>query len=253
MSWLGPLLSFGASLIQGRQKQKNYENRISDTVRQAKEAGIHPLEAIRGGLAQQQRPPLMTQTAMTNAFDKVEDILTGRSAAEQKSLELRNDLMRIQIDEARRGRTAGSAFIPNEYPTADPIQGVPPVDPIITTALRAIGAPQVGLSYNEDGEIVSDRVESPTQTYVGEQGNTVKVTEGPDADSMITGFAIRKILEFEKANEDNRISNWWRNALTFSEERPPDYGELAPDGSYYDRRPLPQTSLPPLGTLNWWK
>jgi hypothetical protein len=150
----------------------------------------------------------MSQTAMTNTFDQLDDVLTGRKAAEQKALELRNDLMKIEIDAAKANSTAGLAspslagsVIPARFPTPQ-MKGVPEPDFITTTALRAINSPslpspKLGLSYNSTGEIVSDMVESPTQTYVGKDGLTAQVPVGPDLDEMASGFFINKYLQFK--------------------------------------------------------
>lgn len=87
-----------------KNAQEQYGRRLQTTVADARAAGIHPLEAIRSGAANsapQSGPRLMTQTALTNSFDRVADLATGRTAAENANRDIERQMNRINLDIAK--------------------------------------------------------------------------------------------------------------------------------------------------------
>lgn len=95
---------FGRS--QARAQQKAYATRIRTTVADAREAGIHPLEAIRAGAANSvpdAGPRLISDTALQNAFDRVTDVIAGRRAQADEQKAVSAEITRINQDIMARG------------------------------------------------------------------------------------------------------------------------------------------------------
>jgi hypothetical protein len=119
------LLSAGASLLgnnylsrkaAGRDYQmranlskaelRDYYKTLSE---EAVKGGFHPLEALRatggpGGAAPfDTGGGIMSMTARQNAFDTVEEVLTGQAAEVARDEKLKNQVERIAADESRTG------------------------------------------------------------------------------------------------------------------------------------------------------
>jgi hypothetical protein len=105
---LGGLGHALGSSLDAKSKHKKataaHRDRFVNFVEDTKRAGLNPYFMANSGLAAQSAPRLMSTAAETQTFDQIDAILTGQAAADRKSQELRDELMRIDIDQARRGR-----------------------------------------------------------------------------------------------------------------------------------------------------
>ena len=86
---------------------KQVEQRVRGAVTAGKKHGIHPLEILRSGVASSHvghQPRVMSRTAMmADGFDQLDAVLSGDEARRRQNEQFRNDLLRIEIDERRRG------------------------------------------------------------------------------------------------------------------------------------------------------
>lgn len=91
---------------RAQKKQAAYDAnsyvRMADAARRA---GLNPLEVLRAGDPGRTtgRMQFGTSAVMQNSFDQIESILTGDHAAEQRRQEMRDELLRIDIEQAQRG------------------------------------------------------------------------------------------------------------------------------------------------------
>lgn len=71
----------------------------------ARRAGLHPLEVLRAGDPGGASGSLKfgTSAAMQNQFDQIDAILTGEDAARRRREQLQDELLRVEIDQARAG------------------------------------------------------------------------------------------------------------------------------------------------------
>lgn len=105
--------------LNNRQAKKDYalhRKRFEHTVADAKAAGIHPLEALRSGGANTSpnyTPRLQTTNARDQDFDTIQSVLTGEYAENRSRDRLNDELTRVDIDNARRGRIPKSGPGPN--------------------------------------------------------------------------------------------------------------------------------------------
>lgn len=112
----GPLIGgiIGRSNAKRSQQMANdaYQQRLQWTVADAEKAGINPYFAIAGGAGNSTPGPgprIVSDTAWANAFDTVEDILTGRAAAQARKEELATDIARVELDQNRASPVTGVA------------------------------------------------------------------------------------------------------------------------------------------------
>ena len=93
-----------------RQQDARYASSYIRMAKAATAAGLHPLEVLRAGDPQGaggRLPQVMSSAARFGQFDQIDSILQGDEAEDRKNEKLRNELLRIQIDEARRGGLPG--------------------------------------------------------------------------------------------------------------------------------------------------
>lgn len=104
----GPLISGFFGNKSEKRAEQNNATRIQTTVADAKAAGINPLEAIRGGVASalNYTPRLASATALGQAFDRINDVISGRQAAETATKQVQEELQTIQRDQAKMGTVA---------------------------------------------------------------------------------------------------------------------------------------------------
>jgi hypothetical protein len=118
MSLFGGLLSAVAGPIIGGlfgRSNAKYSQKLADRsdaaklqrmVADADAAGINRYAALQAGAGSSGAGPgprVVSDTAWVNAFDKIDDVLSGRQAERDRQMQLNNELARISIDEARRG------------------------------------------------------------------------------------------------------------------------------------------------------
>jgi hypothetical protein len=88
--------------------------------RQAEEAGFNPLTALAAtggqGFNSQFTPSLASQDFVRDSIQTAFDRNTSQAAQEETRRELENDLLKVQIDEVKRGVNAGP-FMPRNVPT----------------------------------------------------------------------------------------------------------------------------------------
>ena len=99
------------------QEWERHRNRFAYLQQDAAKGGFHPLEALRATGAPggpRSTPRVMTSLATQNAFDQLDEVLSGRQAAADKRQELEDELLRTQIDSYSRtgklGRISEAAF-----------------------------------------------------------------------------------------------------------------------------------------------
>lgn len=99
-SALGSMFSTNSANSAARE---NYKKRIRWTVKDARKAGINPYFALSTGAANAvpSAPRVASFTALTGAFDALDDVISGRDAQEDRNLELQNDLMAVELDQMR--------------------------------------------------------------------------------------------------------------------------------------------------------
>jgi len=115
------------------QEMANYRQRLVWLREDAEKGGFHPLEALHGGalggMPSGTRPRVMSQSAAIGGFDKLNDVLSGDYARERNREDMRDELLRIDIDNARRtgrlGRVGGATFPAdsNLDKSSDPVRG----------------------------------------------------------------------------------------------------------------------------------
>lgn len=147
--------------------------------KQAEAAGFNPLTVLQAtggaGFATAGAAPLASHDFLTGGmttFDK----LTGVESQEDVRRELENDLLRVQIDEIRRGVNAGP-FMPRNVPTNGQTSirsnGQPPGDPIDavgnphTPKLTMAGVPIETSPNTSDAEIFEQRYGDIAQELAG--------------------------------------------------------------------------------------
>jgi type II secretory pathway pseudopilin PulG len=102
----GPIIGGLFQNKANRDAQRAYGSRIRTTVKDARKAGINPLEAIRAGAGNALPPSggrLVSDAAISNSFDAIADVLSGRTAAENKQADVQAEIQRIDADTQRRG------------------------------------------------------------------------------------------------------------------------------------------------------
>lgn len=103
---LGGALGQGLADRSARRDQMAYDSnayvRMADAARRA---GLHPLEVLRAGDPGGASGSLKfgTSAAMQNQFDQIDAILTGEDAARRRREQLNEELLRVDIDQARAG------------------------------------------------------------------------------------------------------------------------------------------------------
>lgn len=105
------LLKVGSSVfLQNKQRR----NAVSDALlkgehirESAERGGFSPLAFLYGtqgtGFGNYTRPPLASQELLSGAVQDVVDHFDGTAEAERKETELRNDLLELQVEQARSG------------------------------------------------------------------------------------------------------------------------------------------------------
>jgi hypothetical protein len=125
----------GGALLdrQGRKQadQSSPRNRILSTVQGAKEAGIHPLEALRSGIGgsnMQSAPRVASQAVMQNTFDQMAAERQSRERSKERQEELEHAL---EVERIRSGRARiGNPRLISKTPAPD--GGERPVDVLPT-------------------------------------------------------------------------------------------------------------------------
>lgn len=125
--------------------------------RAADKGGIHVLEALRSGASvpAQAPPRLMSTLARTDAFDELESVLTGEQAAQDKRVQIEDEIRERELDLLRH-RVAGT--MTNQ---ASPNHGRPPVETFPNFEADKSGRPQQRPGY-WSGKTIP--VNTPTHT-----------------------------------------------------------------------------------------
>jgi len=183
MSFIGGLSAVTGLIgaIKGPSKAKPVYTDLRKIVANARAAGIHPLEAIRSGagVAGVQGPRINSFTAASNAFDKIDNYLTGTQRAADDKRMFEAQLANINADTARMGRIASSSL-----------------------------TSQVGSSVvettSDDSERVDKQITNVEETYQTDGGQDLDVPVGPDLDEMASGALIRTYARLK--NPDSFIN-----------------------------------------------
>lgn len=153
-----------------------------------------PGGAMGGGGA----PPLASQAVLEGIADMT-DVLTGEAAARREHNRLANDLLRVQLDEARARAQAGP----------------PPGVAAVGSGPAALGrrAEPVGnvfLDENMRGEARVDERDNTVSFQSHGQQSVVPV--GPDVDEIFTGLLIEanNKAKARRAAEDEKRWQMWR-------------------------------------------
>ena len=165
---IGAGLGFLGMFKKDRPAQPVYTD-LRKIVANAKEAGIHPLEAIRSGagVAGVQGPRINSFTAAANAFDQVDNFLTGTQRAADEKRMFEAQLANIQSDTARMGRIQSASLT------------------------SQVGSSAIQASSSSASDRVAKRVNNVEEQYQVDGGQDVDVPVGPDLDEMLSGAMIR--------------------------------------------------------------
>lgn len=154
--------------------------RVKGAVMGGQKFGIHPLEILRSGSASGTTPRggrVGTAASMVSqGFDQIEQVLSGRQAREDEALRLDNELRRIQIDRERSGfstRTGSGPF------TRLGRAGVPDESSGLRPRQEVIGSP-VSVGDTDDAPVTVTNPNSDGGEFVDP---TVKDIEAAEARS----------------------------------------------------------------------
>lgn len=195
---------------QADSKQAAYDaNSYVRMSEAAQRAGLHPLEVLRAGDPGQStgRMQFGTTAVMQNSFDQIESILTGDYAAEKRREEMRDELLRIDIEQAQRGvqtpigiqSSSLSRVVQPSFVRTD--QGPQAMSEISEpTPVNMFG--DVDSEIDDGGAGVRlkpiDRVVTPS--------GTMDMTVGPDMDEALTGIAVDRATATMRAADTNALS-----------------------------------------------
>jgi hypothetical protein len=243
---LGLLTAIAGPVIGGIMGRSNarYSQRLADTsdgqklqrmVADAEAAGINPYAALMGGAATPAGPGprVVSDTAWTNAFDQVENILSGRQAAQDRQLQLQNELTRINIDGARRSaqnisRQPGATSI---TPTTTSAPRLPSNNIEVQTSVERGNDddtfnPVWGENLTTDGREDPESIREPRTNETemvsfirAPDGRTVPVLEEPEM--AIQALPQLGLLDMRAMADPIRQRHTWQETETFVREQMP--------------------------------
>jgi len=185
-------------------------------------AGYHPLETLRAGgsVGQVQAPRLISSLVASNAFDALENEISGEGARQRKRAEVDDEIRERQLENLRISneqrvarQSINSATVTSNRPprltTGDRMRAGTPFVPTDQgdKKLSDIANPT---PTNPDGTIdpsIDDggtgAVLKPREKIVTTNGGTMNVTVGPDIDEVITGGAAEVLNDVRDRGLDH--------------------------------------------------
>lgn len=199
---LPSLIAGGASIIGGLLGKPKRVSGVQSTMEAAQGAmlaqekyGINALELIRSGSAgasSGSQPRVGSIAAMTDGFDKISDVLSGRTAQDAEARQVQNELAKIELERARAevdklGAKVPRAISPGLARTAPGMvatdQGnVPRSEISKPTPILPDGKINTSINDGNTGSTLS-----PRQSIVLRNGDKVDMTVGPDLDEILMG------------------------------------------------------------------
>jgi hypothetical protein len=220
--------SVGGALIDNAQRNKDaYANSPQGIREAAEKAGFNPLALLpmAGNFGAGYAPVMGSRIAEGFAAAADQNQYEDQLSVQKARLEMDNRELNERLRQMRFDAGAGT---PSLFETVIPDQfGAKPATEIEVTELPTSGGdndfaqdavrtvlsePMVGLSYRENGDIVSDMVESPVHTYVSREGNSYEVPKGPEWDELASGWLLdlRGRAEDQKRRDGAQEQSWFR-------------------------------------------
>ena len=259
---LGPLIS-GAVGLFGASSQRRHEQRMAEqawnrntikrTVKHAKAAGIHPLEALRAGHASTNvgslGPRLASGAALANSVQEALNVHRSDIADERDAARHEAEMARIEADIARMGSTQSSGFDVAAVTTRSPRISGPTATQVAARSTGvwpgdAIPARDYGLNdtFAERPEAPApepmevqmggtfsgmDKKEFEPQKVKATPGDPVLVPEGPDVGEFVMGLGVNSV---------GRAKVWLReNAAAHAAEAERTTRTMRFGDTYFDR------------------
>lgn len=233
------LITAGSALAGGiidrNERRKDAYANSPQGIRDAAEAaGFNPLTVLglAGNFGAGYAPTMGAKLATGIATAMDQNQYADQLGIQKARLEMENRELNARLEELKfnagtpsvygaNGDTIPRMFRLSQVPEVEQTE-MPPSDAQFAAdaVKQVLEAPQVGLSYNADGEVVSDMVESPTQTYVTKGGHTAEVAVGPDVDEMLSGFFLSMAgRAIDQKHRDGAADESWFKYLVVPEMR----------------------------------
>lgn len=204
---------------QTREQNKLEMDKFARLRKAADKGGFHPLEVLRAGgsVNTQAGPRLLTSLSATNAFDALEDEITGEAARERHRQEVKDEILEREL-EIQRTVAKGYRTTPSIAPTgrtwqadAPPSSATPEVTPPkgATTFGSPVQKPDVMEGMNtvtQTGDIGGDVFEDPSKqdmsVYEERDGDAELLNTIRAITSNINRWDYNAALEFVASRTD---------------------------------------------------
>jgi hypothetical protein len=186
-------------------------------LREASErVGFHPLETLRAGGSVDARaaPRLLTSLSAYNAFDLLEDEISGEGAKERRRMEVEDEIRERELERLKQSVVAGVRTTPTLATNRPPRiistdQGPVPLSDI-TRPTPETKDGRIDTAIDDGGTGTTIR---PRDRVVLEDGSTIDITVGPDVDEALTGAALESIGTGRQIFNRMRYGNPDRKAM----------------------------------------
>jgi len=184
---MGFLLSAGLALASGlfqkkqqdkafKQDEKNYQrNDLVKTMKDAQDAGFHPLEALRAGYTQTQvaqAPRISSVSVAANAVDQIASMYRDETQRKTNNALIEAQIANINADTARMGNVSENAVRLASSGAAAAAASSASAVPLVTSGPHA----------GQENERLKER-----EAIALSDGSTSTVTVGPDIDELLSG------------------------------------------------------------------
>lgn len=217
----GALGSKADQNAEQRQADARYGNSYIRMADAARKAGLHPLEVLRAGdPAGSRQPTVMSMAARMGQYDQIDSLLTGQKAEQLTSTRLQNELMAIQIEQAKTGMLGGGAAAPapRSYVGGAPFLGNSDVDadtdgPVLGELEPQVLPHGVEIPKLHDAEVAAPKVfPLPWRQSTGwPSGEDV---EGAYSDIGGLVYAPFKAMNDAIINLEYHLKRQWRETYT---------------------------------------
>lgn len=190
---IGDAIFAGSEERKQVKRQNAFEMQKYANLRKAAElGGFHPLAVLNagGGFNMQAAPRLLTALSASNAFDALEDEISGKAAKDRERQDVRDEIERLERDRLKyeiaastRTRPTIGTYGKRNVPTD---QGPKAMSEIAApTPINEWG--DIDVNVNDGGTGATLR---PQEDIVTSTGETISTTVGSDLDEMLTGAAF---------------------------------------------------------------
>jgi hypothetical protein len=211
--------------------------------RAARAAGLHPLEVLRAGdpAQGQSRPNIASNAAFLDQFDQIDSILQGDKAKQRKEQDLRNDLLRVQIDQARSNPGPNSPRVSFGSPslegamrrpvqeagsqTAD-VRAVGENNSVDETDDRPAGVTNPYSTTGDEGEWHANPNRKDIEDYTARHGDSELGETAYWIWSNLDDAAYNSLLTYKADNSDMTRTEWHRHYEQNPETLANDHGVI---------------------------